>query len=480
MLSRLHQYSIIDTLEKNPSNYSLFLYSLIDSLQSVSTDSFILVLSEIQRLEPSTKLTIQSVFSFIALANKLGLNYDLRSFYQFASCSPFTARFIPESWMDYMREKVTKSTIPLFREICELVSLPVNTVSKCFVWSQLVYPFKEDFDWSEHVSGCIDEFTQLEQCDLIELIEYCFFHEECASFYEPRFLATRQQFTNQVVGILNSIAKKETVLNEVFSLLQTMQSFQEVTSVTGCSFFEENVKLDLNELIEKAYCEGIQWSVIETAVETVSREVKVNKRDLLITFCIHNLSIFEPSRIIHFSGLFSSFLTTWSQDDLNSLFTALEHLIEEMPFSETKLLIVKLLSYYCSSFEIPRLRLLFAKTILQQILPEEKDSFLSATTTAEIIQFVIQRINPSWPVDQITELLMECSTSSYPQHFIVSLKTEDLLELIKYPQSCLSSLYHAFFYDSITFMNVCHLIIFFSIDTNLKWKSFQILAESGS
>lgn len=468
MFSRLHKYSIIEALEKNPSTYSNFLYSLIDSLQAVSTESFKLVLSEIQRLEPSTELTIQPVFSFIGLANKLGINYDLRSFFQFASQPPFTVRFIPESWMDYMREKVTKSTIPLFREICDLVSLPINSVSKCFVWSQLVYPFKEDFNWSEQVDGCIDEFTQLEQSDLLELIEYCFFHEECGSFYEPRFLATRQQFTNQVVGILNSIAKKEIVSSDAFTLLQTMQSFQEVTSMTTCSFFEENAKLNLNELIERAYCQAIQWSVIETAVETVSRETKVNKRDLLITFCIHNLSSFEPSRIVHFSGLFSSFLTTWPQEDLDSLFTALEHLIKEMPFSEMKLQLVKLLSYYCSSFEIPQLRLLFVRTMLQQILPEEKESVLSATTTAEIIQFIIQNMNPSWPVDQVTELLLECSTKSYPQHFIVSLNTEDLLELIKKPQSCLSSLYHTFFYDSITFMNVCHFSIFLSIDTNLK------------
>lgn len=453
MFSRFEKYSIIRTLEQDSAAYSAFVYSLLDSLKTTSTESFRLLFQEIIRMEPSADESIQFIFKFITLMNCLNLNYDLRSFFQFASGSPFTATFIQDSWFDYLRERVNKKDLAVFKKICELVSLPGSHVSKAFVWSQLVYPYKDSFDWIEPVEACLDEFTHLEIPDLLEVMEYCFFNEECSDFYNILWLSARQKLTNQAVGILKSVDKLQTTGQDALQLFHTMQSYQLVTEMTSCNFFELHCKQELNTLITDAYREGIEWSIVETAIDVVSKAMNTNKQDVLITFCIQNLA-HGGYEDVSFLSLFASFLQSWEQQDLTSLFIRIETLLDETPFSPQKCMLTQILCYFCSSFAIPRLRAKFAQTGLRHFFPQVAAVLPEQASLTEIVETVIATMKNEWPMDRIADLLIECMMIDFPANYVISLTTADVMQLASADQALLTNLYHRHFYDSVAFNNV--------------------------
>ena len=443
---RLKKYCILVFLQENLPDYSKFLYRLIDTLQTHSTEAFQFLFTEIQRIEPEAGPAIQFIFSFIQLANKLNMNYDIRSFFQFSSNSPFSYTFVEDAWIDFMREKVTKPTIPVFKEISKLMSIPSTIVAKAYIWSQLVYPSKEEFQWDNHISSCIDELTGLDNQAITELVEYCYFDEECISFYSKQFLYSRQQLINQVITILKG--RDDSAGKEHLLQYQVMQGFEVVTKETDCNFFEMNVKLNHQDLIEKAYSAGIAWSIINQAIEQLSKVEQVDRLDILVGFCIQYFTDFVNSKnqdILPFLYLFSQFLTTWNQEELSVLFKACITFIRETPFSEKKLQLVKLLGSLCQSFDNPELRVLCIVTELSPILNVDD---LKEQSLLDVVKEVQERMRDSSEITKIALILLDNLILSLPSS-LSSLSMKEILQYSSSKHSILSTYFYSSFYDIV-------------------------------
>ena len=452
---RLKKYHIIDVLQENLPDYSQFLYRLIDTLQTHSTEAIQFLFTEIQRIEPDASPAIQFIFSFIQLANKLNMNYDIRSFFQFSSTTPFSYTFVEDAWIDFMREKVTKPTIPVFKEISKLMSIPSNIVAKAYIWSQLVYPSKEEFHWDNHISDCIDELNGLDNQAITELIEYCYFDEECSSFYSTQFLYSRQQLINQVITILKG--RDDSAGKEHLLQYQIMQGFELITKQTDCNFFEMNVKLNHQDLIEKAYSTGIAWSIINQAIEQLSKVEQVDRLDILIGFCIQYFTDFVNSKnhdILPFLYLFSQFLTTWNQEELSALFQACITFIRETPFNEKKLQLVKLLGYLCRSFDNPELRVLCIVTEISPILNVDD---LKEESLSDVIKAIEVRMRDSSEIHKIALILLDNLILSPPSS-LSSLSMKEILQYSTSNQSILSTYFYSSFYDTVNIDLVIFLI----------------------
>ena len=125
---------------QNPERYHEYLYELLIDAHPLAPDALMLLLREIQRLEPDQREVVEVVIGVVNLLDELETIIDVRDCLQLSEMSPFSYTPKTEEIMQLVRDHATKENLPISIRVCEAVSLNSQDCVKEFIVKQLQDP----------------------------------------------------------------------------------------------------------------------------------------------------------------------------------------------------------------------------------------------------------------------------------------------------------------------------------------------------
>ena len=249
--------------------------------------------------------------------------------------------------------------------------------SSILVTFQVIFCYHNylDIQWNDVVATVCPQLSRLSISALIDFTHRCLFSSETKSIMNPQFLPARQLLVDSLLGILKTTQQ----CNDQILLYTHIQACQSVTSQLGTDFFERHATEPVDQIVIKAYNEGLEISIIEKAISIIEPAYGVSNEKVMLSFVVGILrEILESqnrSRIQQFIEVFQEVIGNWRESRENSISTLLQRILElfvEFQNSDVACPMAKLLLFLVKMLDIP------------------KNSFLPLTTA-----FLIHSLAPS-------------------------------------------------------------------------------------
>lgn len=122
---------------QNPDRYHEYLYEVLTDAHPLALDAILLILKEIQRIEPDQRDMIDVVIEVANLLDTLEIVIDVRDCLQLSEISPFSYTPKTEEIMQLVRNHASKENLSTWIRISETVSLSVEDCVKEYIVQQL-------------------------------------------------------------------------------------------------------------------------------------------------------------------------------------------------------------------------------------------------------------------------------------------------------------------------------------------------------
>ena len=182
------------------------------------------------------------------------------------------------------------------------------------------------FDWEAAFTAACPFLQFLSADQLLELLNYCFFKDECRSLFAPSALPARRL----LISTLHTLLTRHTITlppsHSLLQLVQWLQVAQQLTVETGVDFFERYVGYSFTEIAKLASQAGLSLEMIDSALrrlEVVCSESHTSLLSLLSS-CFDSLGPqFPPALpdLTKLADLYGKFVDLWraERDDMHAL-----------------------------------------------------------------------------------------------------------------------------------------------------------------